>query len=64
MSNNDYMGDCNLDILQDNNIKITNKHLILIVMKIFKFKLPFKKNLKKNQILVGQYLGNFVAKEL
>jgi hypothetical protein len=41
MSNNDYMGDCNLDILQDNNIKITNKHLILIIMKKFKFKLPF-----------------------
>jgi hypothetical protein len=43
MSNNDYMGDCNLDILDDNNIKIINKHLILIVMNKFKIKLPKNK---------------------
>ncbi len=50
MSNNDHMGDCNLDILENNNIKITNKHLILIIMNKFKFKLPLKKSKNKPNI--------------
>jgi hypothetical protein len=44
------MGDCNLDILENNNIKITNKHLILIIMNKFKFKLPLKKSKNKPNI--------------
>jgi hypothetical protein len=50
MSKNDYMGDCNLDILEDNNIKIINKHLFKLLWTNSNSNYPKKKSKKSPNI--------------